>query len=91
MSKQRRRRNRSENKTARLTAQRHLLAERLEDRLLLAANVNPWHNVFVATDVDGNYSTTPMDALWIINDLNDNGARELDTEANAPQSTGPIL
>ena len=55
MSKQRRRRNRSDSKTARglstrrgRATQRHLLAERLEDRLLLAADVNPWHNVFVA-------------------------------------------
>ena len=60
--------------------------ERLEDRVLLAADVNPfqgldnpWHNRLVPGDVDGDFRVTPLDALMVINSLNREGPRKLDT------------
>ncbi|TVS19742.1 MAG: tandem-95 repeat protein [Planctomycetaceae bacterium] len=43
--------------------------ERLEDRVLLAADLNPWHNYAFPLDVTGNYRVTPLDALTVINAL----------------------
>lgn len=51
--------------------------ERLEDRVLLAADLNPWHNYAFPLDVTGNYRVTPLDALTVINALK-NGPIDLD-------------
>ncbi len=68
--------------TKRHRSRRRLFAEPLEDRRLLAASVVenpfPFHNPLIATDVNGDFLTTPRDALQIINVLNDTGVRQLD-------------
>lgn len=45
--------------------------------LNVLSNEQPWHNDNNPTDVDGNGSTTPIDALIIINNLNQEGPRVL--------------
>lgn len=45
--------------------------------LLVAQNDTPFHNPDDPTDVDGDGHTDPLDALIIINDLNNNGIRPL--------------
>ncbi len=69
--------------------------ERLEDRVLLAADVNllhavenPWHNRLVPGDVDGDFRVTPLDALMVINSLNREGSRKLDTLLFSGNSAG---
>ncbi len=57
------------------TQRRTLHAERLEERALLAAN--PFHNGFWPEDVDNSLKVTPSDVLYIINELNHSGSREL--------------
>ncbi len=51
--------------------------ERLEDRVLLAADFNPWHNYALPPDVNGDFVVTPMDALHVINALNGDGAEQM--------------
>lgn len=60
---------------------RALVLEALEHRQLLAAD---WRNPVNALDVTSDGDIVPLDALIIINELNDRGARELDT----PRSPG---
>jgi hypothetical protein len=43
--------------------------EKLEDRVLLAADINPWHNYAFPLDINGDYRATPLDALLAINAL----------------------
>ncbi len=64
---------------------RRLLSEQLEARALLAADL--MHNVDLPSDVNHDGSTTPLDALFIINELNAGGSRSLMTGA-APQISG---
>lgn len=45
--------------------------------MLLAADLNPWHNYAFPLDVTGNYRVTPLDALTVINALR-NGPIKLD-------------
>jgi hypothetical protein len=52
-----------------------LVHELLETRALLEAN--PFHNDFWPEDVDNNLHVAPRDALYLINDLNANGSRQL--------------
>ena len=57
------------------TQRRNLQAERLEERTLLAAN--PFHNGFWPEDVDNNLRVTAADVLYIVNQLNHSGSREM--------------
>lgn len=64
---------------------RRLRVETLEGRRLLAADLSANHNYFMAEDVNLDFMVTPMDALLVINALNQGGARtfaegETDTE-----------
>jgi hypothetical protein len=54
--------------------ERRLAIEALETRHLLAVT---WRNPVNALDVTADGSTVPLDALNIINELNNNGARRL--------------
>ncbi|MCB9873296.1 MAG: hypothetical protein H6821_03875 [Planctomycetaceae bacterium] len=51
-----------------------LLVEQLESRRLLAG---VWQNPRNALDVDDSGIASPLDALQVINDLDDNGSRQL--------------
>lgn len=64
-SKQRRRADRS----------RGLKVESLEARQLLAADLALNHNPFIAEDVNVDFKVSPLDALLVINSLNEAGAR----------------
>lgn len=44
---------------------------------MMAADANPWHNAVNPVDVDGNGVTSAIDALFVINELNQGGARAL--------------
>jgi hypothetical protein len=57
------------------TQRRWLQPERLEERTLLAAN--PFHNGFWPEDVNNDLRVNAMDALHVINALNQSGSREL--------------
>jgi hypothetical protein len=52
-----------------------LQPERLEDRMMLSAN--PFHNGFWPEDVNNDLRVDPMDALIVINAMNQYGSREL--------------
>ncbi|MEZ6150055.1 MAG: Ig-like domain-containing protein [Pirellulaceae bacterium] len=54
---------------------RRLRLESLEARRLLAADLSPNHNYFIAEDVNMDFVVSPMDALLVINALNQGGAR----------------
>lgn len=67
---------------------RRLRLETLEGRRLLAADLSANHNYFMAEDVNMDFVVSPMDALLVINALNQGGARsfgegETGTELNA--------
>ena len=64
---------------ARRSVSRGLFAERLEDRRLLSGVETPYHNAIVPIDVSRDWLISPRDALLVINELNDGGARALDT------------
>ena len=70
--KQRRRRSEALRSTRRWSS-----VERLEDRQLLNADYNPWHNYSVEEDVNGDTYVTAYDALMLINELNAGGSRRL--------------
>lgn len=60
--------------------QRQLGREPLEQRLLLAGDglvANPYHNPYLKSDVNWDGRSTPIDALIVIDDLNQNGPRAL--------------
>ena len=60
--------------------------KRLEDRSLLAADVNLLHgfnNPIRQFDVNNDTHVTPLDALIIISDLNNNGSRLLGAATSA--------
>ena len=59
--------------------------ERLEPRHLMASD---WQNASLIRDVDNSSLVTPLDALLIINNLNNNGTRELPPRA---QHAGDML
>lgn len=95
MSKQRGRTNRKSRNwmgrkpvRKRVRASRNLYTERLEDRRLLSADLFPWHNGLIPTDVTGDYRTTPRDALAIINYLNEHGSGTLDPSASPNSTSG---
>ncbi|WP_218934708.1 FG-GAP-like repeat-containing protein [Rosistilla ulvae] len=86
---------RNDRKTARRLEQggkhrqlRMLLAESLESRQLLAADLAPVslmanHNYLVAEDVNADFQVTPSDALMVLNDLARHGAGELGSNNSA--------
>ncbi|MEZ6075727.1 MAG: dockerin type I domain-containing protein [Pirellulaceae bacterium] len=49
---------------------RRLRSNRSEARRLLAADLSPNHNYFIAEDVNMDFVVSPMDALLVINALN---------------------
>ncbi|HUG70779.1 MAG TPA: tandem-95 repeat protein [Pirellulaceae bacterium] len=49
---------------------RRLMAEPLEDRRMLAVDINAFHNYESPTDVNGDEAISPLDALIVINHLN---------------------
>ncbi|GAB5403867.1 MAG: hypothetical protein Aurels2KO_20980 [Aureliella sp.] len=60
---------------------RNLRLEGLEDRKLLAGDIVdslPYHNPLIAQDVDYDFNVSPRDVLLIVNELNGQGARDLD-------------
>src|SRR5436305_1721708 len=70
---------------------RGLLAERLEDRMLLAADVviHPFWNVTQPSDVNADGFIAASDALAVINTLNGQGSRQL--QAAGEGETGSRL
>lgn len=58
-------------------SRRRLQAESLEKRLLLAGDFNLWQNPHDFEDVNDDGATTALDALLIVNHLNDHGSHEL--------------
>ncbi len=51
--------------------------ERLEDRVLLAADFNAWHNYINPLDVDQDSHVVPLDGLIVLSDLNRFGSISL--------------
>ncbi|MGM0486524.1 MAG: dockerin type I domain-containing protein [Planctomycetota bacterium] len=51
------------------------------------ANVSMWNNLAFNEDVDDDWVISPIDALLVIDDLNNNGSRELFTETDATISS----
>jgi hypothetical protein len=68
---------------ARRSVSRGLFAERLEDRRLLSGAETPYHNSMVPIDVTRDWVISPRDALTVINELNNGGARVLDTSSGS--------
>ncbi len=60
---------------------RRMLAETLESRQLMAADLVPHHNYAIATDVNGDFKVTPLDALQVINQLNRTGVQTLNAQS----------
>ena len=56
------------------THTRRLALEVLERREVLSG---AWHNAWLPADVTGDQLVSPVDALYLINDLNKNGPRQL--------------
>lgn len=64
-------------KTPRHQHRKFMQLERLEHRVLLAADANPWHNAANPVDVDGSGDVSALDVLLVINELNIGGPRRL--------------
>lgn len=62
-------------KPRRSRSRRNLMVERLELRQLLAADFHPAHNVFDPEDVNDDGALSPVDALIVINEMNEPGSR----------------
>ena len=54
-----------------------LRLESLEQRHLMAGDMMPFHNSLVATDVNGDFNISPLDALVVINRINSQGSGSL--------------
>jgi len=52
---------------------------------------NPWQNAGNQFDVNNDTFVSPIDALFVINDLNGNGSRQLPSPGIGPQSAPPFL
>ncbi len=70
-------RNRSEKSAKQGWVKRLLRLESLEQRHLMAGDIMPFHNSLVATDVNGDFNISPLDALVIINRINSQGSGSL--------------
>ena len=66
---------------------RRLRLELLEGRRLLAADLSVNHNPYIAQDVNMDFVVSPMDALLVINALNQGGARSFGEGENSAQLT----
>jgi hypothetical protein len=67
---------------------RGFLAERLEDRALMAADIySAYHNYSTPADVDGDYTVTASDVLAIINNINAHGSHTLPTSGTEGESS----
>lgn len=68
---------------------RKLRMESLEGRRLLAADLGvdptPFHNPLIAEDVNYDFNISPLDALLVINELNAEGSRGLESGPVDPQ------
>ena len=73
----------------RKSQRRRMQFERLQARELMAADLatSAWHNAEDAYDVNDDGHVSPLDALIVINDLNDRGPRALTSEADG----GPYI
>ncbi|MBX3422802.1 MAG: tandem-95 repeat protein [Pirellulaceae bacterium] len=60
--------------------------ERLENRQLLAADLQPMHNSLIAEDTNLDFRISAMDALLVINHLNSRGAPAKATSTSATQT-----
>ncbi len=73
----------------------HLGLESLEDRKLLAADLVevpfPYHNDLIAEDVSGDYNVSALDALLVINAVNNGGSGKLPDVAPGQKARGPML
>jgi len=76
-------RNRSNKAAKQGWVKRMLRLEALEQRQLMAADIMPFHNYLAASDVNGDFAISPLDALVIINKLNAEGSGPL-TNQSAP-------
>lgn len=98
MSQKRRslvRRRKTQGKRRKSNGRSRLLSpERLEERTLLAGDLlasgmTPWQNPFLPTDVNYDLETTALDALILINSLNQSGSHSLaSTSVGAGMSGG---
>src|SRR5262245_60649906 len=78
---------------------RGLMAERLEERSLMAADLSPfmssfhsdYWNVVKPTDVTNDGHVAPNDALEIINRLNASGSQQLAQGTGGEGETGPRM
>lgn len=75
---------RSQQRRSRLAKRRRLASESLENRVLLAGDTVAWHNASMPLDTNGDERVTSIDALVVINELNRNGAYEIDASLPAP-------
>ena len=80
-------------KTKRQQQRRRLMAEPLEDRRMLAVDINAFHNYESPTDVNADGAISPLDALVVINYLNGasgvaEGEDELPTSTMKPDVNG---
>lgn len=60
---------------------RSLRMEWLEKRELMAADVAMFQNPLIAYDVDGDFAVSPLDALTVINRINEDGTGSLQGQA----------
>lgn len=74
-----------------LTAKRKLLCETLEHRQLMAADTYvPFHNHLIPEDTNRDYSVTPLDALLVINAINQGQTGQLQGPGTG-QADGPMI
>ena len=68
----------------RRSARRNFMSEQLESRVLLAGDTLAWHNAELPMDTNGDGRITSLDALLVVNELNANGAHDVDASVPAP-------
>ena len=65
------------NRSSRSRKRARFLAESLESRILLAGDTMAFHNAGLPLDTNDDGQRTALDALLIINDLNEHGSRDV--------------
>ncbi len=66
---------------------RQLQMESLEGRRLLAVDLSLMHhNHIIAEDVNGDFRVTPLDAMLVINSINQGGMRSLNIDGEGPSN-----
>ena len=63
---------------------RSFASEQLESRVLLAGDTLAWHNADMPLDTNEDGRITSLDALLVVNELNRNGAHDVDPSEPAP-------